>query len=342
MSQPGPQPATRPAPPLVDRFGRTHTSLRLSVTDRCNIRCVYCMPGEQVRFLPRREVLTFEELERFVGVAATLGVRQVRLTGGEPLVRSELPELVRRLVAADGIDEVALTTNGVLLDRYAAELKDAGLSRLNISLDTVRPEAFRELTRRDLLPEVLRGIEAAQQAGFTSIRINAIAMRGVTEDEIVPLGRFARERGLELRFIEYMPLDADATWQRDQVLSGDEILATLESAFGPLAPAPRTDPSQPARDYAFADGGGVVGFINPVTQPFCSDCNRLRLTAEGQIRNCLFSTEEWDARGLLRSGGSDAELTQLIRDAVAAKRAGHGIDAPNFHRPERAMYQIGG
>ncbi|TWT67656.1 Cyclic pyranopterin monophosphate synthase [Posidoniimonas polymericola] len=329
------------APPLVDSFGRTHTSLRLSVTDRCNIRCVYCMPGEQVLFLPRREVLTFEELERFVRVSARLGVRQVRLTGGEPLVRSELSELVRRLVGIAGIDEVTLTTNGVLLDRHAAELKAAGLDRLNISLDTVRPEAFRELTRRDLLPEVLRGIEAAQQAGFSSIRINAIAMRGVTEQEIVPLGRFARERALELRFIEYMPLDADASWRRDQVLSGDEILAALEAEFGPLSPAPRSDPSQPARDYAFADGG-VVGFINPVTQPFCSDCNRLRLTAEGQIRNCLFSPEEWDARRLLRDGASDGDLARLIREAVAAKRAGHGIDAPGFHRPDRAMYQIGG
>lgn len=328
--------------PLVDSFGRRHTSLRLSVTDRCNIRCVYCMPDEQLRFLPRQEVLTFEEIERFTRVAAQLGVRKVRLTGGEPLVRSDLPALVRRLTGIHGIDEVALTTNGVLLERHAAALQDAGLTRLNVSLDSVRQETFVRLTRRDVLPEVLAGIEAAQHAGFEPIRLNAIAMRGVTEEEVVPLGRFARERGLELRFIEYMPLDADANWRRDQVLSGDEILSRLEQAFGALEPTPREDPSQPARDYRFVDCGGVVGFINPVTQPFCGDCNRLRLTAEGQIRNCLFSTEEWDARAVMRSGGTDTQLAQLVRDAVAAKRAGHGIDLPGFHRPERAMYQIGG
>jgi cyclic pyranopterin phosphate synthase len=328
--------------PLIDSFGRTHTSLRISVTDRCNIRCLYCIPNETVRFLPRQEVLSFEEIERFVGVVAKRGVNKLRLTGGEPLVRTDLPLLVRRLVAVPGVEEVKLTTNGVLLAKHAQPLRDAGLARLNVSLDTVREEAFRQITRRDGLADVLAGIAAAQAVGFDRIRLNAIAMRGVTEEEIVPLGRFARERGLELRFIEYMPLDADDLWQREHVLSGDEILARLQDAFGPLSPLERKDPSQPATDYRFTDGGGVVGFINPVTQPFCGDCNRLRLTAEGQVRNCLFGADEWDARALLRGGATDDEIGRLVEASVLAKKPGHGIDQPDFLRPQRAMYQIGG
>ena len=328
--------------PLTDTFGRVHTSLRISVTDRCNIRCFYCMPAENVRFMPRSEILSFEEIERFVRVVAQLGVRKLRLTGGEPLVRADVPALVEKLVAVPGIDEVALTTNGILLPEQARALKEAGLARLNISLDTLREETFQRISRREGLDRVLYGIAAAQEAGFGDIRINAVAIRGLTEDEIVPLARFALERGLEMRFIEYMPLDADGTWRTEQVLSGRDIRLALEAEFGPLIPLVRDDPSKPAVDYRLASGPGRIGFINPVSEPFCGDCNRLRITAEGRIRNCLFSTVEWDARALLRGGASDDEIARLVRDCVAAKKAGHGIDSPDFLKPERAMYQIGG
>ncbi len=328
--------------PLVDRYGRVHSDLRISVTDRCNIRCFYCMPAENVRFRPRHELLTFEEIERFVRVAAGLGVRKLRLTGGEPLLRQELPRLIELLAAVPGIEDLALTTNGILLPEQAGALKRAGLARLNISLDSLREETFARISRRPGLERVLAGIDAAQAAGFDRIRLNAVAIRGLTEEELVPLVQFACKRRLEMRFIEFMPLDADDRWNHDQVLTGAEIRRRLEQELGPLEPVSVADPSQPASDYRFVDGRGVVGFINPVSEPFCGDCNRLRLTAEGQVRNCLFSTAEWDARALLRSGGSDAELAQLVRDCVAAKRAGHGIDTPAFVRPERAMYQIGG
>jgi cyclic pyranopterin phosphate synthase len=330
------------AGPLIDTFGRVHGDLRISVTDRCNIRCFYCMPAEIVQFKPRHEILSFEEIERFVSVAARLGIRKLRLTGGEPLVRQGLPKLIGRLAAISGIEDIALTTNGMLLTEQAAALKQSGLHRLNVSLDTLKPDVFEKITRRQGLDKVLAGIAAAQLAGFERIKLNAVAIRGLTEEEIVPLGRFAREHGLELRFIEYMPLDADEHWQEDQVLGGAEIRRLLEEAIAPLAPEPVENPSQPATDYRYADGGGRVGFINPVTEPFCSSCNRLRITAEGKIRNCLFSLEEWDAREILRGGGSDEELAELIRASIHAKRAGHGINSDEFVRPERAMYQIGG
>ena len=328
--------------PLIDRFGRVHTSLRISVTDRCNIRCFYCMPQEDVRFLPRSEILTFEEIERFVRVVARMGVRKLRLTGGEPLVRAELPRLVERLAAIPQIQEIALTTNGILLAEQAADLKRAGLTRINISLDTLSVETFRRISRRDGLDRVLAGIEAARAAGFTGIRLNAVAIRGITEEEVVPLVEFARQRGMQMRFIEFMPLDADNQWEQQRVLSGEEIRRRIEDALGPLVPMERPDPSQPASEYMLADGSGRVGFINPVSEPFCQSCNRLRLTAEGQVRNCLFSTVEWDARALLRGGGSDEELAQLVRDCVWAKKPGHGIDTFEFVKPARAMYQIGG
>jgi cyclic pyranopterin phosphate synthase len=329
-------------PPLLDAFGRRHNNLRISVTDRCNIRCFYCMPAENVQFKPRSEILSFEEIERFVRVVARLGVNKLRLTGGEPLVRADMPRLVEMLAAVPGIDDIALTTNGILLAEQAQWLKDAGLDRLNISLDALNAETFKQITRRDGFERVLEGIFAAQRVGFRKIKLNAVAIRGLTEDEVVPLGRFAREHDLEVRFIEFMPLDADDAWQNDQVLPGERIREILEEGIGPLEPLPRDDPSQPATDYIFADGRGFIGFINPVTQPFCGDCNRLRITADGKIRNCLFSTVEWDARELLRTGASDAELAQLVRDCVAAKKAGHGINSDEFVKPERAMYQIGG
>lgn len=328
--------------PLLDSFGRVHTDLRISVTDRCNIRCFYCMPAENLQFLPRKELLTFEEIERFVQVVSRLGVNTLRLTGGEPLVRRDLHKLIAKLSAIEGIQDIALTTNGILLAEQAAELKAAGLNRLNISLDALNEEKFKLITRRDGYEKVLAGIFAAQEIGFEKIKLNAVAIRGLSESEIVPFGHFAREHDLEVRFIEFMPLDADGGWDNSQVLSGEEILRRLSEAIGPLEPLPVTNPSQPATDYQFVDGVGRIGFINPVTQPFCHNCNRLRITAEGQIRNCLFSTEEWDARALLRSGGSDAELAELVREAVTAKKAGHGINSEDFLRPARAMYQIGG
>src|SRR5262245_4190832 len=328
--------------PLVDTLGRVHTNLRISVTDRCNIRCFYCMPEENVRFLPRREILTFEEIERFVRVVARMGVKKLRLTGGEPLVRAELPKLVERLASISGIHDIALTTNGILLEEQAQALKDAGLDRINISLDALTEETFRRIARRDGLDRVLAGIHTAKRVGFEKIRLNAVAIKGITEPEVVPLVNFAREYGMEMRFIEFMPLDADNQWQHEQVLSGDEIRRLIEEAIGPLQPAARPDPSQPATDFRFTDGSGTIGFISPVTQPFCEDCNRLRLTAEGKIRNCLFSTVEWDARALLRGGGKDEEIAQLVRDCIRAKKPGHGIDSADFIKPQRAMYQIGG
>jgi cyclic pyranopterin phosphate synthase len=328
--------------PLVDTLGRIHTNLRISVTDRCNIRCFYCMPDENVQFRPRHEILTFEEIVRFARVAASLGVNKLRLTGGEPLVRAKLSRLVEQLAAIPGIRDIALTTNGILLEEQAQALKDAGLARINISLDALSEETFRRIARRDGLDRVLAGIHAAKRVGFERIRLNAVAIKGITEPEIVPLARFARENQLEMRFIEFMPLDAEQQWQHDQVLSGEDIRRQIEEAIGSLEPAARPDPSQPATDFRFTDGSGTIGFINPVTQPFCEDCNRLRLTAEGQIRNCLFSTVEWDARAVFRGGGSDEDLVELIRDCVRAKKPGHGIDSSDFVRPERAMYQIGG
>jgi cyclic pyranopterin phosphate synthase len=331
-------------PPLTDSFGRRHTSLRISVTDRCNIRCFYCMPEENIRFKPREELLTFEEIERVAALMLRLGVTKFRLTGGEPLVRANLANLVRRLAALPGLTDLALTTNGILLAEQAADLKAAGLRRLNISLDALDAAAFRRIARRDGLEQVLEGIEAARQLGFEKIRLNAVAIRGITEVQLLPLARFARERDLELRFIEFMPLDADSQWDNSQVMSGDEIRQSLEAEFGPLLPAPRPDPSQPATDFLFSDGRGRIGLIHPVTQPFCGDCNRLRITAEGKLRNCLFSTAEWDLRELLRApaGDDEAAIVDRIRQCVAAKKPGHGIDTPEFVRPERAMYQIGG
>lgn len=328
--------------PLIDQYGRVHTNLRISVTDRCNIRCFYCMPDEAIRFKPREELLTFEEIVRFVKVVAAAGVDKLRITGGEPLVRNDLAELISHLRAVDGIRDIALTTNGVLLEQHASSLKAAGLDRLNISLDTLREETFQQITRRTGLQQVLDGIAAAKDAGFERTRLNAIAIKGLTETEIVPLAHFAREQQMELRFIEFMPLDADQKWQEEKVLTGANIRQILRDEFGDLVRAVRPDSSQPAMDYEFADGGGKIGLINSVSEPFCETCNRLRITAEGQIRNCLFSDAEWDARAVMRSDGSDASLLQLVRDAVAAKKKGHGKDSLDFARPERAMYQIGG
>lgn len=330
---------------LIDGFGRRHADLRISVTDRCNLRCTYCMPLE-VAFKPREELLSYEEIARVVHVAAPLGIRTIRLTGGEPLVRNRLDELVRLLATVPGIEDIALTTNGLLLVDQADALKQAGLDRLNVSLDSLRAEVFEKIARRSGLDRVLAGLSAAKAAGFRRIRINAVSIRGLTEDEIVPLAMFCRREGFHLRFIEFMPLDAEAGWSAEQVLSGAEVRSILEREVGPLASAPRGDAGQPAIDYDWIDGQGSVGFIDPVTHPFCDRCDRLRLTADGQFRNCLFSTTEWDARAILRSDRAaaeiDADLAALLQECVAAKRRAHGIGTPSFARPARAMFQIGG
>lgn len=328
-------------PSLTDRFGRRHTDLRVSVTDRCNLRCSYCMPLE-VTFKPRDELLTYEEITRVVAVATRLGIRTVRLTGGEPLVRAELDRLVRSLTAIPRLEEVALTTNGLLLAEQADRLARAGLTRLNVSLDSLAPERFQAIARRPGLDRVLEGLAQARRCGFRKIRINAVSVRGLTEQEIVPLARFCRDESYHLRFIEFMPLDAEAGWTDATVLTGATVRQLLEASFGPLTPVQGGDPGQPAVDYDYADGCGRVGFINPVSQPFCDRCDRLRLTADGQFRNCLFSTAEWDARQVIRSGGDDDHLAQLLVDCVAAKEAAHGIGTSQFQRPDRAMYQIGG
>ena len=327
--------------PVMDSFGRVHKSFRISVTDRCNIRCFYCMP-ETVQFLPRRDILTFEEIARVAQIASSAGVSRIRLTGGEPLVRGQLWKLVRMLKAIDGIEDVALTTNGILLADQADQLRSHGLDRVNVSLDTLDPTTFETITRRKGLDQVLTGIDAAIDAGFKQIRINAVSMAGITDPDIVPLAEFARRKQLELRFIEFMPLDGDEAWKRDQVLTGEDIRQTISQNVGLLQPVNRPHASQPATDFEYVDGSGRVGFINSVSEPFCSDCDRIRMTAEGQFRNCLFSTREWDLRTLLRNGGSDDQILATMRDSVAVKAAAHGIDSEKFQRPTKAMYQIGG
>src|SRR4051812_11628573 len=326
---------------LIDSFGRVHNNLRNSVTDRCNIRCVYCMP-ETVTFLPRNSLLTFEEIAHVVRVAATLGIDKIRLTGGEPLVRRDVPALVAMVAAIPGIKDVGLTTNGILLAPQAKALWDAGLRRINVSLDTMDPRKFEELTRRTGFEQVIEGIHAAKAAGFDPIKINAVALKGVTEDDVVPLAKFARENGLELRFIEYMPLDAGDRWERGKVLFAAEILDLLTAGIGPLDPAPVQDPRAPAVDYDFRDGRGRVGLIASVSRPFCMSCNRVRLTAEGKLRNCLFSLEETDLRPLLRGDGPDSAIAQALRESVAAKWEGHQINTSRFIKPERLMHSIGG
>ena len=326
--------------PLLDTFGRRHNNLRISVTDRCNLRCTYCMP-EDVVFRDRSELLTFEEMERFVRVAAPLGIDKIRLTGGEPLMRKDLHKLVRMLVAVQGIRDVGLTTNGVLLAEHAAELYAAGLRRLNVSLDTLDAGRFRELARRDGLDRVLAGLEAARRAGFAPIKVNAVAIRGFAELDVVPLARYARDNGFEMRFIEYMPIGAEA-WERDKVFFAREILELIHREVGELAPAAGADPNAPAADYEYRDGRGRVGVIASVSRPFCRQCNRLRLTADGKVRNCLFALDETDAKSLLRSGAPPEALADLIRRAVWAKWEGHEINTAKFVKPDRTMHAIGG
>jgi cyclic pyranopterin phosphate synthase len=325
---------------LIDTFGRVHNNLRISVTDRCNLRCSYCME-EDVVFMDKGELLTFEEITRFVEVAAPLGIDKIRLTGGEPLMRRDLARLVRMVCAVPGIRDVGMTTNGILLADHAQELFEAGLRCINISLDTLNEERFRQLTRRDGLDKVIAGIFAAKRAGFEPIKINAVSMRGVTEHEVVPLARFARQHGLEMRFIEYMPIGADH-WERDKVYFAREILEQLEQSVCPLVPAEDYDPRAPAMEFRYTDGGGRIGIIASISRPFCLSCNRVRLTSDGKLRNCLFAIDEVDVKGLLRSGAPDEEVAEVMRRNVHAKWEGHEINTSRFIKPLRTMHAIGG
>ena len=328
-------------PPLVDSFDRRIESVRVSVTDRCNFRCKYCMPAEGLEWLQRTEVLTFEEIERLATILAAMGVFHVRLTGGEPLVRRDIPDLVERLVRVPGLTDLALTTNGIALRSLAGPLVDAGLRRINVSLDSLDHSRFAEITRRDMLDRVLEGLEEAERyPELRPIKVNAVAMRGFTEQEVIAFAELARRKPYVVRFIEFMPLDADRTWTKADVLTGDEIRAMIETVY-PLVriPAPA---SSTAERWAFADGAGEMGFINPVSEPFCSSCDRIRITAEGALRTCLFANEETDLRTPLRSGASDLELEEIIRGAVLNKRMKHQIGEPGFVHSAKSMSQIGG
>jgi len=326
--------------PMVDTFGRVHDDLRISVTDRCNLRCVYCMPAVGMSFLAPRSLLTFDEVVRVVGVARSLGVRAVRLTGGEPLVRRGLHQLVGRLADLD-MDDISVTTNGILLKSAVAELVAAGLTRVNVSCDSLRPERFAAIRRRGDLETVLAAMDAAESAGLPPVKVNVVLVRGVNDDEILDFADFARTTDRAVRFIEFMPLDAQGAWRRHQLVPGAEVLQRIATRW-PVVAVAGGDDRAPAERYRFADGHGEIGVISSVTQPFCGTCNRLRLTADGAIRNCLFSDDELDVRAILRGGGSDDDVALVLRRAVWGKRPGHGIDDPGFLRPARSMSMIGG
>jgi GTP 3',8-cyclase len=327
--------------PLVDRYGRVHSDLRISVTDRCNLRCVYCMPEEGLSFLPQPELLSFDEILRVARVARGLGITAVRITGGEPLMRKGLPKLVGGL-ARIGFDDVAMTTNGTTLARVAAELVAAGLRRVNISCDSLRPDRFAAIRRRGDLAVVLDAMDAAEAAGLAPLKVNVVLLRGQNDDEILDFADLARRTGRIVRFIEFMPLDAEGKWERDRLVPGREVFNRI-SAVWPLVPVTVTSGSAPAERFRFADGGrGEIGLISSVSEPFCGTCNRLRLTADGDVRNCLFSDDERTVRGVLRQGGTDGELALLFRQAVWAKFPGHGINEPDFLSPARSMSMIGG
>jgi cyclic pyranopterin phosphate synthase len=324
----------------VDAFGRVADDLRISVTDRCNFRCSYCMPLEGLAWLPKHELLSFEELTRVLGLFVRLGVRSLKVTGGEPLVRAELPTLIRMFREVGPDLDISLTTNGVLLDRLAAPLAEAGVDRATISCDSLLRHRFAEMTRRDALDRVLAGMRAAEAAGLTPIKVNCVVIGGTNDGEVVDFARWARETGYEVRFIEYMPLDAQHAWERGKVVPAARILEAIDAAF-PLAADGHAN--EPATTYRFADGApGRIGVIPSVTQPFCDTCNRLRLTAEGMVRNCLFALEETDLRGPLRAGATDDDLEGLIREAVWSKWSGHRINHPDFVQPARSMSMIGG
>jgi GTP 3',8-cyclase len=326
--------------PLIDRYGRVHNELRISVTDRCNLRCVYCMPEEGVSFLDRREILTFEEIVRVASVARHMGVRSIRITGGEPLLRRHLPTLIAQ-VSALGFDDVALTTNGTALAKMARILALAGLRRVNVSCDSLRADRFSQIRRRGSLADVLRGMKEAESEGLTPLKVNVVLLRGKNDDEILDFASFARVTGRIVRFIEFMPLDAQGEWNRASVVPGDEVLARISSRWE-LEPVAAARADSPAEQFRFKDGVGEIGLISSVTRPFCGACNRIRLTADGALRNCLYTNDEHPVRDLLRKGGSDTELSLLLRKAIWDKHPGHGIDDPRFLSPARSMSMIGG
>lgn len=336
---------------LIDRFGRVHTSVRLSVTDRCNIRCFYCMPEVDAEFVDKSRLLSFEEIESLARLLVErCGIEDIRITGGEPLVRRQLHRLVAMLSRIEGLRDLSLTTNGILLADQAAALREAGLKRINISLDTLDEEVFQRISRRRGLNKTIAGIDRAIECGFESIKLNALAIRGITEKEVCRLVEFALRRNVTLRFIEFMPLDADRAWRTEKVLDGDTLLAMVEQQFGPVVPIERADPSQPAEEFRIGQqrigegriGEGRIGIIRSVTAPFCDQCNRLRVTADGSIRNCLFARTETPLRDLIRGGASDEALIAQIQQCIASKAAAHGIDQEGFQPPERPMYAIGG
>jgi cyclic pyranopterin phosphate synthase len=327
--------------PLFDGHGRRISDLRVSVTDRCNFRCQYCMPAEGLPWLERDEILTFEEIERLVSLLARMGVEDVRLTGGEPLVRREFPRLVAMLSAVDGLHDLSLTTNGYLLARMVDELAEAGLRRINVSLDSLSRDRFFQITRRDSLAQVIGGLEALERhPAISPVKVNCVAMRDFTEEEVIPFARLARRKPYQVRFIEFMPLDGDRSWSQDRVLTGAEVREIVERVY-PLEPLGRASHGT-AKVYRFRDGQGEIGFINPVSEPFCADCNRIRLTSDGKLRTCLFSLHETDLRGPLRAGADDRELEQIVRAAVWRKELKHRVSEPGFRQPPRTMSRIGG
>jgi cyclic pyranopterin phosphate synthase len=334
--------------PLVDRFGRVHRSLRISVTDVCNIRCQYCMPADGVEFLPQQRLLSFSQIESFVQAAVACGIRNLRITGGEPLLRPELHQLIGKLRAIPGVEDIALTTNGMLLANQIERLVEAGLQRVNVSLDTLSETTFKQLSRRDGLQRVLDGIESTLRFPQLVVKFNALVLRDINVADVFDLVEFAMRRGSHMRFIEFMPLDSDRSWTVSRMVSGTELREMIAAKFGRLQKVADVDPSQPSVDYEFVEGAfhesrGRIGFIDSVSQPFCGGCDRLRLTADGKVRNCLFGREEWDVSELLQASPCDAgKLQAALRESVLAKHASHGMADPDFQPPQRAMYQIGG
>ena len=328
-------------PKLIDGMGRTIVNLRISVTDRCNFRCTYCMPADNVEFMDRSNLLSFEEIQRVAQIVSRMGINRLRLTGGEPLMRKNLPVLIKMLNEVDGIDDIAMTTNAYFLKDQAQSLKDAGLKRLNVSLDALDPEKFRDVNRRDCLQSVLDGLDTARKVGFKSIKINAVAVRNFSETEIMSLIEMGRSDGFEIRFIEFMPLDSDKVWERDKVLFGHEIVNMIKENYE-LVPIDNSLEIGPASEYNFADGKGKIGIITAVSNPFCDHCNRIRMTADGKLRTCLFSTEETNLKELIRSGATDKTIIETLKQAVLVKEPGHKINLDDFERPTRAMHAIGG
>jgi len=328
-------------PKLIDGMGRTIVNLRISVTDRCNFRCTYCMPADNVEFMDRSNLLSFEEIQRVAQIVSRMGINRLRLTGGEPLMRKNLPVLIKMLNEVDGIDDIAMTTNAYFLKDQAQSLKDAGLKRLNVSLDALDPKKFRDVNRRDCLQSVLDGLDTARKVGFKSIKINAVAVRNFSETEIMNLIEMGRSDGFEIRFIEFMPLDSDKVWERDKVLFGHEIVNMIKENYE-LVPIDNSLEIGPASEYNFADGKGKIGIITAVSNPFCDHCNRIRMTADGKLRTCLFSTEETNLKELIRSGATDKTIIETLKQAVLVKEPGHKINLDDFERPNRAMHAIGG